>query len=144
MKITTPIAAMLVALAAPVAGAETLYKCLQDGKTVYQAEPCPENAKQDKLKAQVAPAPAAAGGRDVAGTIEFMSTYRACADGVRIWGEEMAGPYANWRKRNLAMVTRVEKDGQLQNQYRQKVEAKRNGKVSMCRDVALELRGKKP
>lgn len=126
--------------------AQTMYKCVQGEKTVYQAEPCPTTAKQDTLKPQSgapAPAPTSAGGAEVDRKIEFMSTYRACADAISIWGEEMAGHYAQWRSRNSAMVSRIESDRQLQTRYRQRVDAKRNGKASMCREVALELRGVK-
>ena len=142
MKTTTAMLAVLAVLASTGAAAQTLYKCVQGGKTVYQAEPCPTTAKQDTLKSRDgAPAPAA--GAEVDRMIEFMSTYRACADGVTIWGQEMAGPYEEWRSRNSAMVSRIENDRQLQARYQQRVEAKRNGKAGMCREVALELRGKK-
>jgi hypothetical protein len=140
MKITTAILAVLTVLATTTAAAQTMYKCAQGEKTIYQAEPCPANATQDTLKSRSG-APAA--GAEVNRTIEFMSTYRACADGVKIWGQEMAGPYQEWRSRNLAIVSRIENDRQLQALYLQGVDAKRNGKASMCRDVALELRGKK-
>jgi len=143
MKTTTAILAMLAVLAPTGAATQTMYKCVQGGKTVYQAEPCPANAKQDTLKSRDgAPAPAAAGA-EVDRMIEFMSTYRACADGIKIWGQEMAGPYEEWRSRNSAMVSRIENDRQLQALYQQRVDAKRNGKAGMCREVALELRGKK-
>ena len=133
---------VLTVLVPTGAAAQTTYKCVQDGKTVYQAEPCPATAKQDTLKSQGG-APAAAKGAEVDRMIEFMSTYRACADGVKIWGQEMAGPYEEWRSRNSTMVSRIENDRQLQALYQQRVDDKRNGKAGMCRDVALELRGKK-
>jgi hypothetical protein len=143
MKTTIALLAMLAVLAPTGAAAQTMYKCVQAGKTVYQAEPCPATAKQDTLKSRDgAPAPAAAAAA-VDRMIEFMSTYRACADGIKIWGEEMAGPYEEWHSRNSAMVSRIENDRQLQALYQQRVDAKRNGKAGMCREVALELRGKK-
>ena len=148
MKKTTAILAAMAMFAPSGAFAQTMFKCVQGENTVYQAEPCPETAKQDKLKAPPPPPPSAgksggAGSADVDRMIEFMSTYRACADGVSIWGQEMAAPYKEWRTRNAAMVSRIESDRQLQTRFKQRVEAKRNGKASMCRDVALELRGKK-
>lgn len=141
MKTITTILAALALAASTGATAQTMYKCVQGGKTVYQAEACPTAAKQDTLKTQTAPAPAATGA-DLNRVIEFMSTYRACADGIKVWGEEMAGPYEAWRTRNSATVSRIESDRTLQSQYKQRVDAKRNGKAGMCRDVALELRGK--
>jgi hypothetical protein len=159
MMIKSALMALLLALAATGAAAQTMYKCVQAGKTVYQAEPCPDTAKQDTLKAPVAPpAPspktpaagakaAASGGAipaDVEQTIEFMSTYRACAEGIQVWGSEMREPYAQWKSRNAAAVARVESDPRFSSLYRERVETKRNGKAGMCKDVALELRGKKP
>jgi hypothetical protein len=44
-----PILAAAFVLAAPDASAQ-LYKCIQDGKTVYQQEKCPETAKQSTLR----------------------------------------------------------------------------------------------
>jgi Domain of unknown function (DUF4124) len=127
--------------ATPAAEAQSLFKCVQDGKTVYQAQPCPEAARQDTLRVQAA-SPAASS-PDIDRMIEFMSAYRACADGIMIWREEMAGPYETWRKRNAVMVSRIENDKELRTRYEQRTDAKRNGKAGMCRDVALELRGVK-
>lgn len=147
----------LLALAAfnPVnAAAQGLFKCVQDGKTAYQAEPCPANAKEDRLKSRyIVPSPssstsnssaqATGASPEVNRMIEFMSTYQACASAIQIWGQEMAGPYQEWRLRNAAAVSQIEKDLRLRTLYQQRIEAKRNGKAGMCRDVALELRGKK-
>lgn len=141
------------------AAAQGLFKCTQGGKIVYQAERCAANAKQDELKSggyvdshspSSTPsgsgsntAAAAAASPEVTRMIEFMSTYKACASGIQIWGQEMAGPYQEWRSRNAAAVSQIEKDPRLSAIYQQRVDAKRNGKAGMCRDVALELRGKK-
>ena len=141
MNFPAALLSAIAALAIPAAEAQSMFKCVQDGKTVYQAQPCPEAAKQDTLRVPAAPpTPPSA---DIDRTIEFMSTYRACADGVTIWREEMAGPYETWRKRNSEMVSRIENDKQLRTRYEQRIDAKRNGKAGMCRDVALELRGLK-
>jgi hypothetical protein len=143
MKTTNVMLAVLVVLLPAGGTAQTLYKCVQGGSTIYQAEPCPANAKQDTLKSQRgASASDAASGAELDRMIEFMSTYRACADGVKIWGQEMAAPYEEWRSRNSALVSRIESDRQLQARYQQRVDGKRNGKAGMCREVALELRGK--
>jgi hypothetical protein len=131
----------IAVFATTTTAAQTMFKCVQDGRTVYQAQPCPETAKQDTLKTAVTPPTGASA--DIDSTIEFMSTYRACADAITVWGQEMAGPYEAWRSRNSAMVSRVENDRQLRASYQQRVDAKRNGKARMCRDVALELRGVK-
>src|SRR5262245_26819217 len=106
MKTRTIILVVLAVLAPAGAVAQTMYKCVLDGKTVYQAEPCPKAAKQDTVKPPSAPAPAAKGGAagaatgaDVDRTIELMSTYRACADSINVWGQEMERLYEDWRKR---------------------------------------------
>lgn len=141
MKLPFALLSLAMAVATLNVEAQTMFKCVQDGKTIYQAQPCPEAAKQEALKPQAAPPVAV--GADVDQMIEFMSTYRACADGVSIWREEMAKPYEAWRSRNAAMVSRIESDSQLRSRYLQRVEAKRNGKAGMCRPIALELRGVK-
>ena len=70
-----------------------------------------------------------------------------CGSGLRQRDPDLgpgdAGPYQDWRSRNLAAVTQIAKNTQLQARFQQLVSAKRNGKAGMCRDVALELRGKK-
>jgi hypothetical protein len=145
MMKTTPALLTVLTLLAPTVGAQNLYKCVQGGKTVYQAAPCPADAAQDALKPQGdGPSSALATDAEIDGMIEFLSTYRACADGIAIWGQEMAEPYKAWRASHRAMVSRIETDRSLQARYQQRVDAKRNGKAGLCRDVALELRGKKP
>lgn len=154
---------MLLALALfnPVsAAAQGLFKCTQGEKIVYQAEYCGAGAKQDELKSggyavsvpaassasttgPTTAAAASAANPEVTRILEFMSTYKACASAIQIWGQEMAGPYQEWRSRNAAAVSQIENDARLSAIYQQRVDAKRNGKAGMCRDVALELRGKK-
>lgn len=155
MKSFIPVIYALAFFIHTSAGAQGLFKCVQDGKTAYQAEPCAVSAKQDTLKyssrsaavsAAASPSPtgASAGASpEVNRMVEFMSTYQACASTVQIWGKEMAGPYQDWRSRNLAAVTQIENDPRLQASVQQLVAVKRNGKARICRDVALELRGKK-
>ncbi|MBK8016179.1 MAG: DUF4124 domain-containing protein [Betaproteobacteria bacterium] len=53
MRTAIPLVAVLSALIPAAASAQTMYKCVQGERTVYQAEPCPDTAKQDKLKAQI-------------------------------------------------------------------------------------------
>lgn len=143
-RIAAPALAFLALFACTGASAQTTYKCVQDGKTLYQAQPCPHEARQDTLRAKGTTTAGAALQAETDQAIEFMSTYRACADGVQAWGQEMAGPYENWRARNAKTVARIDASPQLQARYQEGVKAKRNGKAGMCRDVALELRGKKP
>lgn len=60
---------------------------------------------------------------------------------MAFWKKEMAAPYEAWRNRNMAVVARIEQDPQLQEQFQEQVYEKRSGYASMCRSVALELRG---
>jgi len=142
--IAAPLLALVALFACSGASAQTMYKCVQDGKTVYQGQPCPADARQDTLRTKGMTTAGAALQAETDRAIDFMSTYRACADGVQAWGQEMAGPYENWRARNAKTVGRIEGNPQLQARYEEGVKAKRNGKASMCREVALELRGKQP
>jgi hypothetical protein len=154
MKTISSLLIVGAALAPVSVAAQTMYKCVQDGKVAYQDAPCPTIAQQALIKSWGATRPpAAVAVAAVAGTgaeaplnpevnriIECMSIFRACADSVKIWGEEMAEPYQAWSSRNVAIVSRVENNKQLQAIYQQRVETKRNGKADMCRPVALELR----
>ncbi len=137
-------------LVSPLA-AQTMYKCVQDGKNTYQTTPCPALAKQDISEIKVktpssgvtVASPDVGGNGDVERTLEFMSTYQACADGVKMFSDELSGYYQQWRLRNAAVVSRIEKDSALQAQFQKKLSVKRNGKAGMCRPIGLELRGVK-
>lgn len=145
-KIMKTIFSLLVALAvlspADVA-AQSMFKCVQNGKTTFQAEPCAANAKQNILKTG-GNAPASSSKREeVNDMIELMSTHRACADGAPGWGLKMIGPYSKWAARNSAAVARIENDPKLHALYQHRVDAKRNASSDMCREVELDLRKKK-
>lgn len=156
MKILKVVCLLAACGLGPAASAQSMFKCVQDGKTSYQADPCPTSAKQDTLKAPPpaasreaasgqAPAPAkppAGVPLDVAAKIEFMSTYQACADASSMFRGEMAPLYEDWRARNASFVSRIENDRKFLSHLQDLVESKRNGKASMCRPIGLELRGK--
>jgi hypothetical protein len=59
MKTKNVILIVLLALAPACSMAQAMYKCVQDGKTTYQATPCPDAAKQDALRPQNNAAPPA-------------------------------------------------------------------------------------
>lgn len=132
--------------------AQAMYKCVQSGQTTYQATPCPQQAKQNtldlKLKTPSAASSAAtssgpANSPEVERTIEFISTYQACAGVIKMFADEMSVPYEQWRVRNAKMVARIENDPALLSQIEKKAAVKRNGKAGICRPVGLELRGVK-
>ena len=152
------IGAVMLALTicAPVgAMAQTVYKCVQDGKKIFQGVPCPVSAKQETLKAQAAAsspgvgksqaaaasAPGAGSEEDVKSAIEIMSAYRACTEGSQYLKESMAATIQSWRYRNGPMVQRIESDSKLNAQLQERIEAKRNGMVSMCGRVSREMHG---
>jgi len=124
-------------LTATSAAQAQMYKCVDGGHTTYQAIPCSKVASQQSLRVKNISA------KEIERTIEFMSTYEACADGLSIWRAEMSGLYSEWRDRNAAIVTRIEQDAKLREQLQERVEDKHNGKAGMCRPVGLELRGVK-
>lgn len=112
-----------------------MYKCVQGGQTTYQAQPCPQVANQQSLNVKNIST------KEIERTIEFMATYQACAQGMSFWKREMAAPYEAWRTRNMAIVARIEQDPQRQAQLQERIDDKGNESASMCRPVALELRG---
>ena len=131
-----------------------MYKCVQNGQTTYQATPCPVQAKQNtlelKLKTPTADASASSAsstssttGPEVDRTIEFISSYQACAGVVKMFADEMSLPYEQWRSRNASIISRIEKDPALMSQIEKKTAAKRVGKAGICRPIGLELRGVK-
>jgi hypothetical protein len=145
--------AALLACASTGAAAQTMYKCSQEGKTVYQQEPCAEAAKQETLKAQKGPAasgtdaasqgavkastsPAAAGGgSDADGVIEVLAGYRACSDAISEWDPTHRAAFDSWKSRNAATVARVEQAPDLQRKYNERLQRARGGSVRGCVQV---------
>ena len=140
-------AACLVAALPVAAGAQTLYKCVLNGKTVYQAEPCPEEAKQKTLEAPK-PGPtrsaAAQAAEDAEEGLNVVSGYRACSDGIPDWGASRKADYDTWRAGHAALVARIESDPELQRRYREKMQANRYGTPEFCSKVAGMLRPATP
>ena len=151
-----PAAAILLCFVAANAYAQTLYKCVLQGKTVYQDAPCPETAKQDLLQAPPpGPARAAAtkdaSGKDVPAAkepppsdldiaIDVMAGYRACADAIFEWEGAHRSAYEMWRLQNGAVVSRVESDPEAQRKYSQKAQAFQGGTVSTCTNVLAVIK----
>ena len=140
------------------AAAQTLYKCVLQGKTVYQDAPCPETAKQDMLQAPApgpapTPAPAKApGGKDAAApkepppsaldvAIDVMAGYRACSDAIFEWEGANRSAYDLWRMQNGAIISRVESEPEAQRKYSQKVQALQGGNVGACTHVLAVIKG---
>jgi hypothetical protein len=137
------LAACAAVLVPAAVDAQTMYKCVLNGKTVYQGEACPEEAKQHTLQAPKAgpTRSAAAQAAEEAETgLEIVSGFRACSDGVAEWGATNKAGYDAWRAANAALVARIENDPALQQRYRQRMQATRYGTPEMCAKIAAMIR----
>ena len=141
------LAAGFAALVPFTASAQTLYKCVLNGKTVYQGEPCPEEAKQKTLEAPKAgptKSAAAQAAEDTEEGLIIVSGYRACSDGIPEWGSMRKADYDAWRARNAPLVARIENEPALQERYREKMQATRYGTPEMCGKIAALIRPESP
>ena len=145
-----------LAFASLGAAAQTLYKCVLQGKTIYQDAPCPETAKQDTLQAPTpgpapSPAPAkAAGGKDAPAkepppsdvdvAVDVMAGYRACADAIFEWEGAHRSAYELWRMQNGAVISRIDTDPEAQRKYSQKAQAFQGGSVATCTKVLAVIK----
>jgi hypothetical protein len=119
-RLPTFVAALAVALlfaACPAAHAQ-LFKCVQDGKTVYQQEKCPETAKQSRIREPdsapekvLEPKAAAekAANQAVAetdGLVDVISGFSLCSEKVANFGSKYADAYEDWKLRNVDAIQR--------------------------------------
>ena len=124
--------AVLAVLAAGPAPAQTLYKCVQDGKTVYQSEPCSGKAAQSELRAPSSAAPAAAPaaaepakpatdpappGRKVnQAEMEFIVDtfvgYTICSEADPGFAAQLATGFEGWKERNASTLERFNQDAE--------------------------------
>ena len=91
-----------------------MYKCVQDGKTVYQQEKCSGTAKETAIRADPAPAaaaPAAADANNPANTevdakfelvADVLTAYNICAEDDPKFREENEGKLNEWGGRHAA------------------------------------------
>jgi hypothetical protein len=116
-----PIAALaLAALAAPAAHAQ-LFKCVKDGRTVYQDAPCDDAARQSTIRAPspgAAPRPAAEGKAApaaaaaappaaAANAAEIVAGFAACSEKVPNFAYKYTTAYEGWKARNGAALGRL-------------------------------------
>ena len=123
------LAAMSLALATPDAWA--INKCVDKaGKVTYQQDKCPEDAKQEVLKAppsrpstnasSKSPAPsgpAADDDRDDAAILELVSVqtgYEGCVGASPDFTQRHGAVYAEWRAGNAAALARLERSERYQ------------------------------
>ncbi len=108
---TLHVLAVACVLAAPDASAQ-LFKCLQDGKTVYQQERCPEAAKQSTLRGpDPTPPPAEqqkaaeekqgqANDADLTRIADVVAGFNICSEVQKGFREEHQATYNEWDTKN--------------------------------------------
>ena len=118
MTRTLLLAASLAALAFD-AGAQ-LYKCVQDGKTVYQQERCPETAKEKTLRgSEPPPVPvevekateakqSQADDGDLTRLSEIIAGYNVCTEIQKDFREKYADTYNAWGTKSREAFRRYE------------------------------------
>ena len=126
--------AVLAVLAAVPAPAHTLFKCVQDGKTVYQSEPCTGKATQSEIRAPAATAAPelAATPKDAKDTkapekpkpgskvsreeMEFIVDtfvgYTICAEADPGFAAQLATGFEGWKERNASTLERFNQDAE--------------------------------
>ena len=157
----TRIAALaLLALAAPAAQAQ-LFKCVKDGKTVYQDSACDDTAKQSTVRAPTAPAPAPAPAPDAkagapAGSapaatpaaatgnaIDVMAGFQICSERVPNFTRKYSDAFEGWKMRNAAAVSRLSNEpdaSQFDARMRQERERPASESIAeRCADVATTI-----
>lgn len=141
------LAACMAAFLPAAASAQTLYKCVLNGKTVYQAEACPEEARQHTLQAPKAgpsKESAAQAAADVEAGLDIATGFRACSDGIAEWGPANGANYEAWKARNAALAARIDSDPDMQRRYRERMQANRYGTPELCAKVAAMIRPATP
>jgi hypothetical protein len=109
---------LVLALLCATGAQAQLFKCIQDGKVVYQQEKCPETARQSTVRPPDAPPeklldPKAAAekaaqdaGTEVDGLIDVISGFTICGEQVTDFGSRFGPAYEDWRMRNAAAFGR--------------------------------------
>ena len=95
-----------------------LYKCVLNGKTVYQQEKCPDEAKQSTLRApdpvpekplepKAAEEKASKGAAtEIDGLIDVISGFTVCAEQVDDFASKYGPAFEDWKVRNAAAFQR--------------------------------------
>jgi hypothetical protein len=167
-------AAMIAALAAGPASAQTLYKCVLEGKTVYQSEPCAGKAAQSEIRAPASAAPPAAapaepskpppdkakpGSRinpqDMQVIVDTFVGYTLCSEADPGFGAKLSAGFDGWKERHAEVIGRFNQDpegpkmldARLQ-QERQRLQsdpaAARGARIEMCARTAVRVAPQPP
>jgi hypothetical protein len=155
----------VIALAALLAGSgpaasQSLYKCVVDGKTSYQSEPCGGKAAQSELRAPAPRAPApepakaeeakpAADAKPKAASrvtrdemdlvIDTFAGYTICAENDPGFAAKIEAAFEGWRMRNAALLDRFNQDPEGQALLQQRLQTERQRQQG-DRDVARSAR----
>ena len=108
-----PLALLLMLAGAAFESPAQLYKCVQDGKTVYQQERCPETAREstirgadpvpERLDPKAAEEKAAKGtATEIDGLIDVISGFTICAEQVEDFATKYGPAFEDWKSRNAA------------------------------------------
>jgi hypothetical protein len=152
-------ALVLASLAAPAAEAQ-LFKCVKDGRTVYQDAPCDDTAKQSTIRAPspgaVAAPPAAAqpGSASTASpaatpaavagnAMEILAGFTVCAERVPNFARKYTEAFEGWKMRNAAAVSRLASEPEA-TQYDARLRQERERPASesiaeRCADIATTV-----
>ena len=157
----TRIAALAVlALGAPAAQAQ-LFKCVKDGRTVYQDGPCDDTAKQSTVrppspasapppaaaepKAGAAPstAPAATPAAATGNAVDIMAGFNICSERVPNFARKYTDAFEGWKMRNAAAVDRLSNEPDASRfDARMRQERERPASESIaekCADIATTI-----
>jgi hypothetical protein len=148
----------LLALVAPAAQAQ-LFKCVKDGRTVYQDAPCDDASKQSTVRAPAPgspPAPPAKSGTPASAAtpaatpaavtgnaLEIMAGFTICAERVPNFAFKYTQAYEGWKVRNAAAVSRMSNEPDA-SQYDAKLRQERERPASesiaeRCADIATTI-----
>lgn len=165
MKLKRCIALAVTALFASAPQAQTLFKCVLEGKTVYQSEPCPSRASQSEIRAPAAAAPsapaeaAAPAKADPAATaakpntkkvprderdfiVDTVAAYTTCLEGDPGYGARLADGFEGWRQRHSENLDRFNQDPEATAALDARLQAdrlKQQGDPGIARSIRLEL-----
>ena len=156
----TRIAALaLLVLAAPAAEAQ-LFKCVKDGRTVYQDAPCDDAAKQSTVRAPVpasvrrppaeaksgahaSAAPAATPAATAGSAMDIMAGFTICSERVPNFSRKYTEAFEGWKMRNAAAVDRLSSEptaSQYDAKLRQERERPDSESIAeRCADVATTI-----
>ena len=114
-----------------------LFKCVQDGRTVYQQEKCPDTARQSTVRPPDAIVekplePKAAAEKaeqqatsEIDGLVDVIAGYSVCVEKVSGFGARYGDVYEGWKMRNAAAFSRFGSSPAAASKLEQRLQAER-------------------